>query len=379
MRSSLPVVATVALAFALAGCNRFNADAKSQTAAPTVLVAPEDVFIVKTGTLSAGPLVTGSIQPERRADLRAELSAVVMGVFKENGQPVKRGDLLVRLDDTSIRDSLVSAQEAERAASQAFDQAERQHQRMKTLREQGMASAQQLEDAEIRRNTTQSDLSAARARLVGARQQLQRTEVRAPFDGIVADRKASAGDTAQVGKELLKVIDPRSLRLEGFVSSDAIQSVKVGQAVSFRVNGYGDQEFSGRLKFVSPTANSTTRQVEVIVEIAGQAPARLAGLYAEGRVEASSQTALMVPDSAVVRDAERSFAWRIKGNVLQKVALTLGDRDSRHGDYVVRAGLAQGDRLLSHPVATLRDGQPVKDTPPAQAASPAPEAKPTTP
>lgn len=362
--------AVILLALGLAACNKIGADAKSQpAAAPAVLVAPEDVFTVKPAALAAGPLVTGSIQPERKADLRAEVPAVVMAVHKENGQPVQKGDLLVRLDDTSIRDSLVSAQEAERAASQAFDQAQRQSQRMKTLREQGMASAQQLEDAEIRRNTTQSDLSAARARLVSARQQLQRTEVRAPFDGIVAERKVSAGDTAQIGKELLKVIDPRSLRFDGLVSSDAIQSVKVGQSVVFRVNGYGKQEFTGKVKFVSPTANAMTRQVEVIVEIAGDAPARLAGLYAEGRIEASSSTALMVPESALVRDGERSFAWRIKDNTLQKVAVSVGDRDTRRGDRVVKAGLADGDRLLRHPVATLKDGQAVKDTPSATAAS----------
>lgn len=372
MRSPLPVVA-VALAFMLAGCNRIGADAKSQGAAAAVLVAPEDVFTVRAAPLAAGPLVTGTIQPERRADLRAEVSAVVMGVLKENGQAVSRGDLLVRMDDTAIRDALVSAQEAERAAQQAFDQAVRQWQRMKTLRDQGMASAQQLEDAEVRRNTTQSDLSAAKSRAVSARQMLQRTEVRAPFDGIVADRKVSAGDTAQVGKELLKVIDPRSLRFEGLVSSDAIQSVKAGQAVSFRVNGYGKQDFAGRLKFVSPTANPTTRQVEVIVEIAGDAPARLAGLYAEGRVEASSSTALMIPESAVVRDGERAFAWRLQGGALHKVALGLGDRDPRRGDFVVKAGLADGDQLLRHPVALLRDGQAVQHTPSAAVASPAGE------
>ena len=66
------------------------------------------------------------------------------------------------------------------------------------------------EDAEIRRNTTQSDLAAAKTRVVQATQQLQRTEARAPFDGIVSDRKVSAGDTAQIGKELVKVIDPSS-------------------------------------------------------------------------------------------------------------------------------------------------------------------------
>ncbi|MDB5874721.1 MAG: efflux transporter periplasmic adaptor subunit [Ramlibacter sp.] len=357
------IVLTASLA--VSGCNRGagGADAKAaQVAAPALLVAPEDVLTLRPAAVSAGPLITGTIQPDRRADLRAEVSAIVLAVLKENGQPVKRGDLLVRLDDTAIRDSLVSAQEAERVSVQAYDQAERQFQRLKTLRESGMASAQQLEDAEIRRNTTQSDLSAAKTRGVQARQQLARTEARAPFDGIVSDRKVSAGDTAQIGKELLKVIDPRSLRFEGLISSDAIQSVRAGQAVSFRVNGYGGQDFAGRIRLVSPTANPTTRQVEVLVDINGEAPARLAGLYAEGRVEASSTTALVIPASALVREGDKAWAWRVSGNAIRKVALTVGERDPRRGDYVVLAGLADGDRLLRHPIATLKDGQAVQDT-----------------
>jgi multidrug resistance efflux pump len=115
-------------------------------------------------------------------------------------------------------------------------------QRLKTLQAQGMTSMQALEDAEVRRNNAQSDLVAARARASTARQQLQRTEVRAPFDGVVSERKVSAGDTAQVGKELVKVIDPRSMRFEGLVSADRLHELKLGQAVSFRVNGY-PQEF----------------------------------------------------------------------------------------------------------------------------------------
>jgi membrane fusion protein, multidrug efflux system len=368
------LILAVSLSAVLAGCDRTAANANTSTAAPTLLVAPEDILQVHTSLVGNGPLVTGTVQPERRADLRAEVSSVVLTVMKENGGAVRKGDLLVRLDDTSIRDGLVSAQEAERAASQAFDQAERQFQRLNTLRASGMVSAQQLEDAEIRRNTTQSDLSAAKARGVQARQQLQRTEVRAPFDGIVADRKVSAGDTAQVGKELLKVIDPRSLRFEGFISSDALQSVKVGQAVAFRVNGYGKQDFAGTVKFVAPTANATTRQVEVIVGIAGEAPSRLAGLYAEGRVEASTASALMLPDSAIVRDGEKAFAWRVKSGALQKVTLALGDRDSRSGNYLVRGGIADGDSLLRNPVATIKDGQAVKQVASAATAVTAPQA-----
>jgi membrane fusion protein, multidrug efflux system len=369
------LILALSLATVLAGCDRTSANASANAASgPALLVTPEDVLQVHTSSVGNGPLITGTIQPDRRADLRAEVSSVVLAVAKENGEAVRKGDLLVRLDDTSIRDGLVSAQEAERAATQAFDQAQRQFQRLNTLRASGMVSAQQLEDAEIHRNTAQSDLSAAKARGVQARQQLQRTEVRAPFDGIVSDRKVSAGDTAQVGKELLKVIDPRSLRFEGLVSSDAIQSVKVGLPVTFRVNGYGKQDFPGKVKFVAPTASATTRQVEVIVEIPGEAPSRLAGLYAEGRVEIATSNALMIPDSAIVRDGEKAFAWRVKSGALQKVALALGDRDSRSGNYVIRGGIADGDSLLRNPVATIKDGQAVKQVASAVTAVTAPQA-----
>jgi membrane fusion protein, multidrug efflux system len=348
----------VGLSLALAACGRIGGQADAGPAAPPpLLLAEEDVFTLHPAALSAGPLITGSIQPERKADLRAEVSSVVLAVLRDNGQPVRRGELLVRLDDTSIRDALLSADEAQRVAAQAVEQAQRQFERLRTLRASGMASAQQLEDAEIHRNSTQGDLAAAKARVVQARQQLERTEARAPFDGIVAERKVSAGDTAQLGKELLKVIDPKSLRLEGLVTAEAVQAIHPGQPVSFRVNGYGTQDFAGRIRLVSPSANPATRQVEVIVDIVGEAPPRLAGLYAEGRVEASGGTALLVPASAIVREGDRAFAWRLQGGAVHKVALTLGERDARRGDWIVRGGLADGDRLLRHPLGTLRDGQ----------------------
>jgi RND family efflux transporter MFP subunit len=196
--------------------------------------------------------------------------------------------------------------------------------------------------------------------VVLARQQLQRTEVRAPFDGIVSERKASAGDSAQVGKELLKVIDPTSMRFEGLVSSDQIGAVKAGQAVSFRVNGYGEKDFDGRVRRVNPAANTTTRQVEVLVDFTGKEQPRLAGLYAEGHVEIASSESLTLPVSAIVRDGDQSSAWRIAGNKLQKVPLVVGERDTRHGSIVVKKGLAEGDQVIRYPSALLKDGQSVQ-------------------
>eukprot|EP01034_Spumella_vulgaris_P036841 gene36841-45452_t len=126
----------------------------------TLQIAPEDLVTLETNALASGPVITGSIEPERKADMRAEVGAVVMQVLKENGEPVKKGDLLVRLDDTSLRDSMSSASEAVRASTQSLEQAERVLARQKTLKSSGMVSSQVLEDAEVRRNNAQSDLSA---------------------------------------------------------------------------------------------------------------------------------------------------------------------------------------------------------------------------
>ena len=354
----------VLLASLLVACGKGGkqepAAAKPDKPSQALLISPEDLRTLRLSNQAQGAVITGTIQPERRADLRAEVSAVVLQVLKENGESVKRGELLIRLDDTAIRDSLASAQESARASSQAFEQAERQVQRLKTLQGQGMTSIQALEDAEVRRNNAQSDLAAAKSRVVSARQMLQRTEVRAPFDGMVSERKASAGDTAQVGKELVKVIDPASMRFQGLVSADRMPEIKIGQAVSFRVNGFPQTDFSGKIKRVDAAANPTTRQVEVLVEFAGGSAPRMSGLYAEGRIASTATQALMVPESSVVKVGDSAYAWRVKDKTLAKVPVQLGERDARRGEYLLRSGLADGDQILRNPSGTLTDGQKVE-------------------
>ena len=372
-----PFPLVILLALALASCGRTDkapstaasAAAAAKAAAPTLLLAPEDVLTLKSGVLASGPVISGSVQPERRADLRAEVAAVVTQVLKENGEAVRAGDLLMRLDDTAIRDSLGSAEEAVRASSQAYDQTERQVQRLKTLQAQGMTTTQALEDAEVRRNNARSDLVAAKARGVAARQQLTRTSVRAPFDGVVSERKASVGDTVQVGRELLKVIDPRSMRFDGLVAADRMGELKVGQAVSLRVNGFSTADVVGKVRRIDAAANATTRQVEVIVAFADpdKAP-RVAGLFAEGRIETGSAQALLLPENAVVRAGDGAFVWRLQANAISKTAVKLGERDARSGEVPVLTGLAPGDRLLRNPGSALSEGQKFEFAKPAAAA-----------
>jgi membrane fusion protein, multidrug efflux system len=371
------------LATSLVACDKFNfkgAKKDAEVPPPKLVIAPEDILTVTANALVSGPVLTGSLQPERKADLRAEVSAVVLQVLKENGDPVRRGDVLVRLDTTSIQDNLRSAEDNARNAVQSVDQADRNLQRLKTLRASGMTSLQALDDAEVRSNGAKSELSASNARVVVARQQLERTIVRAPFDGVVSDRKVSAGDTASVGKELLKVMDPDSMRFAARVSTDQINGVAVGQPVSFRINGYGGQEFRGKITRVDPSANDVTRQVEVLVGLSDGKAAKLprvSGLYAEGTIEAKTTRALTLPETALVKTGDKISAWRVKNNALSQVELVVGARDARTGNYEVRQGLVEGDIILRSPGSSFKEGQVAEmAAPAAQAPVPAAAAAP---
>ena len=346
---------------ALVACKKPDVEANKTAESVALSLGSEDIFQLGTSEHGTGPVISGSLQPEIRADLRAEVAAMVIKVHKENGEPVRKGDLLVSLDGSVLRDNLNSAEESLRAAAQSLDGAERQFQRIKSLQAQGMVSMQGLEESENKRNSAQSEFVASKARVAAAKQQLDRTEVRAPFQGVVSARKASAGDTAQIGKELIQVIDPSSMRFEGQVSADQMSILKVGQRVTFRINGVaqtGDQlGSSGRIKRIDGAANPITRQVSVIVEISGKDRPPVAGLFAEGVIETSTQSALMIPESCLRREGDKVFAWVLDSNKIVKRSIQLGDRDTRLGEWVVNSGLVAGEKILRTTSSSLKDGQ----------------------
>ena len=92
----------------------------------------------------------------------------------------------------------------------------------------------------------------------------------------------------------------------------------------------------------------------------GDTQPKLAGLYAEGRIETQSRASLTLPATAIVREGDQASAWRVTGEKLQKVNVSVGERDPRSGDFVVRSGLREGDQVLRYPSAALKDGQPVQ-------------------
>src|SRR3990167_8934066 len=344
------------IATTLAACSKPEvAKVHEESAKPLQLVA-QDLLRLSESTLSRGPVISGSLQPVVKAELNAEVSGIVMQVLKDNVDLVKTGDVLVKLDQTAYRDKLLSAQEAERSAAVTLEQSNRQLKRMQSLSKQSLVTQEGLEAAENKANQAQSDLASARARLVEARQQMEKTDVKAPFSGVVATRKVSAGDTAQIGKGLMVLIDPASIRFEGYVAADRVGQVKVGNKVTFKVNGYTGQFFTGTVERINPLANESTRQVQLLVTMDLKEQSLVAGLCAEGHVEVQNSNALMVPESALVREGDKSFVWQFTDNELKKTEVELGSKDERWGTVELLSGVISGAQILRHPQGALSDG-----------------------
>jgi len=344
------------IATTLTACSKPEvAKVQEESVKPLQLVS-QDLLTLSESTIARGPVISGSLQPVVKAELNAEVSGIVMQVLKDNGDLVKAGDVLVKLDQTTYRDKLLSAQEAERSAVVTLEQSNRQLKRMQSLSKQSLVTQEGLEAAENKANQAQSDLASARARLVEARQQMEKTDVKAPFSGVVATRKVSAGDTAQVGKGLMVLIDPASIRFEGYVAADRIGQVKVGNKVTFKVNGYSGQFFNGTVERINPLANENTRQVQLLVTMDLKEQSLVAGLYAEGHVEAQNSNALMVPESALIREGDKSFVWQFTNNELKKTEVELGSKDERWGTQEVLSGVTSGAQILRHPQGALTDG-----------------------
>ena len=353
----LALVATTA-------CNRSDASADTADANDAVLVGKENVVVVTSQEIRTGPTLSGTIEPERSATIRAEVNGAVIATFAEPGQRVEAGALLARLDDSAIRDQALSARAATATAASANDIAKRELARAEALEKAGAIATRDLEHARNGALAAETQLANAQAMGAGAEKQLAKTRIVAPFDGVVSARQVNAGDVASPGNPLFTVVDPSTMRLEASIPADALVSVKVGLPVEFGVSGY-TQRFTGRVTRVNPAADPATRQVRIIATIPNAGRALVGGLFAEGRVATETKLAAVVPIGAVDERGVRPSVMRIKNGRVESVEVDLGLRDDQTETVEVRSGVLPGDTLLLGTARGLTPGTPVKVSTPS--------------
>lgn len=344
----------------VASCKGKDAAADTSDVNDAVLVGAENVVVVKAQEIRTGPTLSGTIEAERSATLRAEVSAAVIETYVEPGQRVSAGTLLARLDDSGIRDQALSGRAAVATARNAEEIARRELERAEALEKAGAIATRDLERARNAALAAQTQLASAQAMSASADKQFAKTRVVAPYAGVVSARQVNAGDFVSPGGALFTVVDPSTMRLEASLPAEALTSMKVGLPVEFTVSGYAAKRFSGHVSRVNPTADPVTRQVRIIATIPNAGQSLVGGMFAEGRVATDAHSAAVVPVVAVDERGVRPSVMRVKGGKVERVEVELGLRDEHTETVEVKSGVAPGDTLLLGTARGLTPGTSVR-------------------
>jgi membrane fusion protein (multidrug efflux system) len=205
-----------------------------------------------------------------------------------------------------------------------------------------------------------AERNAARARADLAKVELERTEIRAPFDGLIGRRLVSPGERVSNETPLVRLDATSRLKLVFAVPERIISLIRPGLPVGIAVAPYPGRTFPGEVFFVAPTVDPANRQMIAKAWVPNASGELRPGLFATIQLEiANRDDALVVPEAAIVYDAQGDFVWRLGAdNVAERAPVTVGIR--RDGRAEVIAGLAPGDRVVSAGTNKVIPGQPVQ-------------------
>jgi membrane fusion protein (multidrug efflux system) len=362
-RSALLTLAAILLS--VTACKKTD-DASAATAKPqTMLVGPENVAVVKAEQIKTGPAISGSLMPEHQATIRAEMSGAVLHTYAEAGQPVRKGQALAQIDASVIRDQALSARSAVTTAQSSYDNARRDLSRTETLEKAGAIAEREVERSRTSLLGTQAQLANARAQLANVQKMLDKASVQAPFTGIVSQRQVNAGDVVSPGGALFTVMDPGSMQLEASLPAAQLSAVRLGMPIEFKVIGYPNRTFMGRITRINPSADPSTLQVKIVAAIPNAGNTLVGGLFAEGRVATETKTAPTVSLAAVDETGLRPSVVRLRNGKIEKVEVALGIRDAAAETVEVTSGLTPGDTVLLGAARGISPGTPVKVSAPS--------------
>jgi len=361
-RSVAALVGVVGLAVLATACgSNAAAPAENMDATPAVVqLAPENVSTAVTAELTSGPFVSGQLTPAREATVRAQTGGALVSLTVDRGRTVQVGQIIGRISARDLNDAMSSAQAAVKSAEAALVVARSDAARTESLVAGGALAARDLEQARNMVTAAEAQVAAARSRETSVRQLLDDTTVRAPISGVVSERPANAGDIISPGTPLVTIIDPSSMRLEAAVASEQVASVRPAAKVRFRIRGVSAEEFIGTIDRLSPTADPVTRQVTIFVTLPNLGGRLIAGLFAEGRVDAETRRGVIVPLGAVDESGPTPLVTRIRDGKAERVSVTLGLRQSEAELIEITSGIAEGDVVILGAARTLAPGTPVR-------------------
>jgi RND family efflux transporter MFP subunit len=300
--------------------------------------------------------VVGTLSAHEEATVAAQVAGQIERAYLDVGDRARAGQRMASID-TSAYQALVRQAEANLARAQArADNVGQTLRRVQELEKNRFAPASELDQAVAEAAQAQAEVKSAQAAAAIARLNLERSQVKAPFDGAVAERIASMGDYVAVGAPMFRLVQVDPLRLRLQVPERESTPVRVGQPVRVTVEGDSDRHV-GQVARIAPAIRESDRVLQVEADIPNQGGLR-AGLFARAEIVISDRDqSLSVPPRALVTFAGLEKVVLVKaGKAVEKTVVT-----GRRGDGWIEivSGLSAGDVIALEP-AGLRTGQAVK-------------------
>jgi RND family efflux transporter MFP subunit len=325
------------------------------------------------GGAGGGLDASGYVVARRKATLSAKILGKVTEVNFEEGQHVKAGDVVARLDDSNYAAALRQAEATARQAQAAFVNTAPIYDRYQRLKAQGAISNDAVDNQHLAYDNARTGFATAQSAVALARANEDDTIVRAPFDGVVTVKVAQVGEvvapSAAGGGDtrtgIVTIVDMDSLEVQVDVAENYIDQVQVGGPATIHLDAYPDWEIPGAVIAIIPTADQSKGTVEVRVAIKArdkrilpQMAARVTFLTApEKNIAATAR--ITVPPNAVRAEGRTGTVFVLRDdNSVEKRDVTLGPKSAQA--VTVLSGVAVGERLVAGDLARLQDGSRVK-------------------
>jgi RND family efflux transporter MFP subunit len=364
------VVAGLVLALIVAGALRALSARKAQqeavaaqknvqnTQAVLELLASDQVR-VRLIDLPRVLAISGPIKAVNSAFIKARVAGELQGLTVREGDYVKAGDIIARVDANEYQARVRQAQQQAQAAKAQVDIARRSFDNNRSLVNQGFISNTALESSSATLAAAEATYSAAQAGIDVANKSLEDTVLRTPIAGLVAQRLAQPGERVAVDSRVVEVVDLGRLELEASLNAGDSLQVRTGQMARLSVEG-ADKPLTAKVVRINPSAVAGSRAVLVYLAVESS-PGLRQGLFAQGMLKTGEARTLAVPLSAVRTDKPAPYVQMLSQGQVVHQTVSIGVRGEVDDQPMVSVqGISEGATVLTGSVGNLRDGTLVK-------------------
>ena len=300
--------------------------------------------VVRSERISQKLEALGNARANESVDISSKTSNIVTAVTFRDGERVKRGQVLVQLDDAQARADVAAAQAAVTESQSQYD------------RSRELLNTQALSKSSF--DQLVATLAANRARLGAAQARLEDTVIRAPFSGRVGLRRVSVGTLISPGDVITTLDDTSVIKLDFSVPENFLASVREGLSIRASAPAFPGHTFAGSVASIDSRVDMNTRSVTVRALLANDDGMLKPGMFLNVTLSNDEREALLIPEEALTPEAERQFVFVVADGKVSKREVRIGGRQP--GTVEVLAGLSAGERVIVEGTQKVRDGASVK-------------------